>query len=481
MLLKTVLLLLVNACLLYGREICYGDYGCFTDSAPFSGTLARPIALLPSSPEKIATKFTLYNKKTNAIGEVISATIIGNNYDPSLPTKFITHGFVQHAFVSWVLEMKNAILSVDDVNVITVDWSKGNGLPYTQATANTQVVGAEIAKLVNTLISVKGISAKNVHLIGHSLGAHISGYAGSRIKGLGKITGLDPAGPYFENTDPIVRLDPSDAEFVEAIHTDGTATLQIGLGLFQAVGHVDFYPNGGKNQPGCAEVPGKLLGAIFNGLTLNLEGIEDTTACSHIATLTYYTESIRDKGCRFTAFPCSSKADFDAGKCLTCKSTNGCNKMGYWSSPTADRGSLYLNTQDPSVLPLCLQHYSLTLFSNNLNNIKQTRGKFTISFKTESQESSSIETFDDSDTTFKQDSVETRLVSLKRPIGRSSPIASATVTFTKTSNLLSAWLYDNQWSFRYIQIASGDNQDVIKLCPTTPIIDSSKSVEFKKC
>ena len=47
-----------------------------------------------------------------------------------------------------------------------------------------------------------------------------------------------------ENTDPKVRLDPTDAVFVEAIHTDGTATLKVGLGLFQAVGHVDFYPNG---------------------------------------------------------------------------------------------------------------------------------------------------------------------------------------------------------------------------------------------
>ena len=83
-------------------------------------------------------------------------------------------------------------------------------------------------------------------MIGHSLGAHICGYAGKRINGLGKITGLDPAGPYFENTDPIVRLDSKDAEFVDTIHTDGSATLLLGLGLMQPLGHVDFYPNGGK-------------------------------------------------------------------------------------------------------------------------------------------------------------------------------------------------------------------------------------------
>ena len=58
--------------------------------------------------------------------------------------------------------------------------------------------------------------------------------------------GLDPAGPYLSYTDPEVRLDPSDARFVDVIHTDA------GLpGNSQNVGDVDFYPNGGSRQPGC--------------------------------------------------------------------------------------------------------------------------------------------------------------------------------------------------------------------------------------
>ena len=64
-------------------------------------------------------------------------------------------------------------------------------MPYTQAAANTQVVGAEIANLVNQMINKKGAKASDFHCIGHSLGAHICGYAGSRINGLAKITGLD--------------------------------------------------------------------------------------------------------------------------------------------------------------------------------------------------------------------------------------------------------------------------------------------------
>ena len=53
------------------------------------------------------------------------------------------------------------------------------------------------------------------------------------------IKGLDPAGPLFEFTDIRVRLDPSDAKFVDVIHTDGASILQIGLGVFEPAGHVN--------------------------------------------------------------------------------------------------------------------------------------------------------------------------------------------------------------------------------------------------
>lgn len=55
----------------------------------------------------------------------------------------------------------------------------------------------------------------------------------------------------------LVRLDPSDAEFVDVIHTDGKnpflfdGTIIPGYGMTQPCGHVDFYPNNGKDQPGC--------------------------------------------------------------------------------------------------------------------------------------------------------------------------------------------------------------------------------------
>lgn len=41
------------------------------------------------------------------------------------------------------------------------------------------------------------------------------------------------------------------ALFVDVIHTDAGPIISGGLGLMQPSGHVDFYPNGGVQQPGC--------------------------------------------------------------------------------------------------------------------------------------------------------------------------------------------------------------------------------------
>lgn len=60
------------------------------------------------------------------------------------------------------------------------------------------------------------------------------------------VEGLDPAGPMFQTQHWSVGLNPSCADFVDVIHTDGDKA-----GLMNPLGHVDFYPNGGEDQRGC--------------------------------------------------------------------------------------------------------------------------------------------------------------------------------------------------------------------------------------
>jgi Lipase. len=68
-------------------------------------------------------------------------------------------------------------------------------------------------------------------------------------------SGLDPASFLFESwTLPANRrLDHTDAEYVEVIHTDGSRIWSDGFGLLSPVGHVDYFPNGGVDQPGCRD------------------------------------------------------------------------------------------------------------------------------------------------------------------------------------------------------------------------------------
>lgn len=62
---------------------------------------------------------------------------------------------------------------------------------------------------------------------------------------LAKIVALDPALPLFARADAEERLDATDAEYVEIIHTNAGY-----LGFTRSIGHASFYPNGGSAQPG---------------------------------------------------------------------------------------------------------------------------------------------------------------------------------------------------------------------------------------
>lgn len=62
---------------------------------------------------------------------------------------------------------------------------------------------------------------------------------------IGRITGLDPTIFVYAGSNNSRDLDPSDAHFVDILHSSAGI-----LGQWHSGGHADFYINGGTSQPG---------------------------------------------------------------------------------------------------------------------------------------------------------------------------------------------------------------------------------------
>ena len=95
-------------------------------------------------------------------------------------------------------EIKDALLNRENCNVIMVNWTKGAGFPYFQATGNARLVGAQIGELIWFLMADTSDSYSSAvnrfYIVGHSLGAQVAGYAGGYLQdkyslSLGRITG----------------------------------------------------------------------------------------------------------------------------------------------------------------------------------------------------------------------------------------------------------------------------------------------------
>lgn len=311
---------------------CYDELGCLNITRSWYHLIHRPFNVFPLPRSVINTKFILYTKHNPIEGQIIRAqdekTFKRSKFDPKRKTKFIIHGFIDTPLSNWVGDMRDELIKADDMNVIVVDWAGGSLPLYTQATANTRLVGLELGYFINYLIKAYGVDPLDIHIIGHSLGAHTAGYAGSIVRGLGRITGLDPAEPYFQNMPAHVRLDPSDAELVDVIHTDGKGIFFLGYGMSQPCGHLDFYPNNGKEQPGCDITQSPLV-----PLTLIRDGLEEASrvlvACNHVRAIKLFTDSINGQ-CPYIAHQCPSYQHFLNGKCFNCRPGSGaCALMGY--------------------------------------------------------------------------------------------------------------------------------------------------------
>ncbi|CAH1108117.1 unnamed protein product [Psylliodes chrysocephalus] len=270
------------------------------------------------SEDDVKIYFTSQSHQGNLKRVNLNNPIEVNNdgYSNEKDTVFIIHGWQNEHKSPICEEITEAVLKVKDANVFVVDWKNVAKQVYPLAQAAVDDVAKTVSRLIVSLINYNALDLNKTFIVGHSLGAHVAGFCGANLKGkINHIVGLDPALPLYELANKDARLDPSDAQFVQVIHSCAGV-----LGFNRNIGHVDYWPNGGSNQPGC-------------GGLLDVGG-----ACSHARSYYYFAESIVSGG--FLSHKCDSYRHFKQGKCKS-KPTSF---MGGYDLDKQSNGTYYLLT-----------------------------------------------------------------------------------------------------------------------------------------
>lgn len=286
-------------------------------------------------------------------------TIKECKFNSETQTFIVIHGWtVTGMFESWVPKLVSALYErVPSANVIVVDWLTRANQHYSTSAAYTKLVGRDVAKFVSWLQKELQLPWDRLHLLGYSLGAHVAGIAGDLTDHkISRITGLDPAGPTFENADNQFILSRDDAQFVDVLHTNTRGSPDRSIGIQRPVGHIDIYPNGGTFQPGC-DIQNTLMGIALEGIK-GLQNMDQLIKCSHERSIHLFIDSLLNTQQQSMAYRCNSREAFNKGMCLSCRK-NRCNKLGYNINKVRMTRStkMYLKTRD--MMPYKVFHYQV--------------------------------------------------------------------------------------------------------------------------
>lgn len=204
----------------------------------------------------------------------------------------------------------------------------GNRKGYKTAVLHVHYIGKSLGEMLAELRN-GGIRPKNMHCVGHSLGAQMLGHTGEtfyNITGerIAKITALDPAGPCFTKNFLHEQVRSGVADYVEVYHCNSG-----GLGSSSIIGDIDFMINRkGETQPNCGTpiIPGFLDSS-------------KAATCSHRTCIDVWTASVKNKNL-FVAYKCDSFKRFSSGNCSTDKTIAGA------SNPGTAKGIYYFSTTD---------------------------------------------------------------------------------------------------------------------------------------
>jgi len=324
---------------------------CFYNGFPWTTfpTKFAPVVRLrsmPIHPRKIRPRLLMYNKTSDEWINLNLKKWSSNNQSSIV----ITHGWApeksgkeERLHLLYAKEFYKLLSKNEpDQHLLAIDWKRGaSSLNYPECYNNIRVV----ARYVYKQLSEVDFNFESTHLIGHSLGAHLMGYlaketikqTGSKVK---RITGLDPAGPGFNFparwydefpnlTD--THLWHTDAHFVDIVHTDAGRFGTGNYGLKTQLGHVDFYPAGGNNQPYCQfsnfyrELK-RLQKLEIDDIIRSAAGMQST--CDHRMAKVYLIHSYLhpDLYCA-----CSNKKQTVQCSSINMTQSDDCATMGYYA------------------------------------------------------------------------------------------------------------------------------------------------------
>ena len=185
----------------------WGECSCWNNEHVGCSYNLPGFARFPDEPHQMGTKFLLITNNDAPLNDqkTLAEPGVGNDFDISQFGTFVAgqrtilciHGFSQDQI--WTCELLAKAIKMKNTkwNVINVEWieaaepsQNGNWWDfdftgtyslkedYSKASSNSRVVGRQIANFLSSMITARLVEPSKIHLVGHSMGGHVVGYAG---------------------------------------------------------------------------------------------------------------------------------------------------------------------------------------------------------------------------------------------------------------------------------------------------------------
>lgn len=98
-------------------------------------------------------KLMLYTRRNPTCAQAINSTVLGN-LNVTKKTTFVVHGFRPTGSPPvWIEDLVEGLLSVEDMNVVIVDWNRGaTTVMYNHASSKTRKVATVLKEFIDLML-----------------------------------------------------------------------------------------------------------------------------------------------------------------------------------------------------------------------------------------------------------------------------------------------------------------------------------------